>query len=184
MFQLGLSVSNALGFEGTASPILSALTDKTHEGSSPGVLDADRFLTVAKIDGPKNFRVAGNPGLRGYLHCSAVGKALLAFASDDVREGLIEVIDLPALTPKTIISREALREEIHQVRWQGYAVTDEENDIGTRAVAVPVLDEARRAVAAISCTAPTVRMSVEELTAQLPVMQVAAGELAARLPRR
>jgi DNA-binding IclR family transcriptional regulator len=65
---------------------------------------------------------------------------------------------------------------------------DEENEVGMRAIAVPVLAESRpgepaRAIAAIACSAPTVRMSVDELVDQLPALREAAEELAARLPR-
>lgn len=187
VFQLGLYVSNSLGFAGTATPVLERLTEKTGEASILAVLDNDRFLTVAKVDGPKAFRVTSDPGYRGHLHCSAFGKALIAFAPAEEREHLVESVDLVPVAPRTITDREAFRAEIARVRAQGYAVMDEENEVGMRAIAVPVLaasgDGEPRALAVIACSAPTVRMGVDELLDQLPALQQAAEELAARLPR-
>ncbi|WP_052207473.1 IclR family transcriptional regulator [Sinomonas humi] len=188
VFQLGLYVANSLGFAGTATPVLSRLTEKTQEASILAVPDEDRFLTVAKVDGPRAFRVTSDPGYRGFLHCSAVGKALLAFAPDEERERLVESIDLVPVAPKAITDRGEFRAELDRVRSQGYSLMDEENEVGMRAIAVPVLADSRpgeeaRAIAAIACSAPTVRMSVEDLVDQLPALRDAAEELAARLPR-
>jgi len=187
VFQLGLFVSNTLGFAGTATPVLSRLTEKTEEASILAVLDDDCFLTVAKVDGPKAFRVTSDPGHRGYLHCTALGKALVAFAPHDERERLLEAVELVPVVPKTITNRSAFRAEIDAVRRDGYAVMDEENEIGMRAVAVPVMVDTGfgepHAIAAIACSVPTVRMGVDELIEQLPALRDAAKELAARLPR-
>jgi DNA-binding IclR family transcriptional regulator len=187
VFQLGLHVSNTLGFAGTATPVLERLTEKTQEASILAVLDDDRFLTVAKVDGPKAFRVTSDPGHRGQLHCSAFGKVLVAFAPAEERERLIASIELTPVAPRTITDRDGFRAEIERVRAQGYAVMDEENEVGMRAIAVPVLAEGgsdgTRAIAAIACSAPTVRMGVDELIDQLPALQEAAEELGARLPR-
>lgn len=184
VFQLGLYVANSLGFAGTATPILGRLTERTQEASILGVVDGDRFLTVAKVDGPKAFRVTSDPGYRGYLHCSAIGKCLVAYSDPEQREAWLETLELPPIAPATITDREAFRADIDLVRSQGYAVMDEENEVGMRAVAVPVLDEGGRVVAALACSAPTVRMSVDQLLEQLPALREAATELAARLPRR
>ncbi len=183
VFQLGLYVSNSLGYAGTATPVLTRLTEKTQEASILAVQDEDRFLTVAKVDGPRAFRVTSDPGYRGYLHCSAVGKALVAFAEPEERERLVETLELVPVAPKSITDRDEFRAEIERIRTQGYSLMDEENEVGMRAVAVPVLDEDGRAIAAIACSAPTVRMTADELVAQVPALQETAEELAVRLPR-
>lgn len=188
VFQLGLYVANSLGFAGTATPVLSRLTEKTQEASILAVQDEDRFLTVAKVDGPRTFRVTSDPGYRGYLHCSAVGKALIAFAPEEERERLMQSIELVPVAPKTITLRDEFIAELGRVRAQGYSLMDEENEVGMRAVAVPVLvepgpGEPPVAIGAIACSAPTVRMTVDELIDQLPALREAAEELAARLPR-
>ncbi|WP_334173675.1 IclR family transcriptional regulator [Sinomonas sp.] len=188
VFQLGLYVANSLGFAGTATPVLSRLTEKTQEASILAVQDEDRFLTVAKVEGPRTFRVTSDPGYRGHLHCSAVGKALVAFAPEEERERLVRSIELVPVAPKAITDRDEFSAEMARVRAQGYSLMDEENEVGMRAIAVPVLVEPApgappAAIAAIACSAPTVRMTVDELVDQLPALREAADELAARLPR-
>ena len=188
VFQLGLYVANSLGFAGTATPVLSRLTEKTQEASILAVQDDDRFRTVAKVEGPSTLRVTSDPGYRGYLHCSAVGKALVAFAPEEEREQLIRSVELVPVAPRTITDRDEFRAELERVRAQGYSLMDEENEVGMRAIAVPVLvdsgpGEPGVAIGSIACSAPTVRMTVDDLVSQLPALREAAEELAARLPR-
>ena len=88
------------------------------------------------------------------------------------------------LTEHSITDRDKFREEIEQVRRQGYAVMDEENEIGMRAVAVPVLNAQGNAFASVAVAVPVFRMTMEELISHVPTLQEAAAELAARLPQR
>jgi DNA-binding IclR family transcriptional regulator len=184
VFQLGQRVSNHHGFAGTALPILRRVTDHTSEATILSVRDGNQHLTVNKVDGPQTFRVTSDPGHLGELHTTSVGKALVAFAEDDVREDLLSNLELHPLTDRSITDRDALRAEIEQVRRQGYAVMDEENELGMRAVAVPVLNSQGIAFASLATAVPVFRMSMEDLVALVPLLQDAAAELAARLPQR
>ena len=184
VFQLGQRVSNHHGFAGTALPILKKVTEHTSEATILSVRDGNRHLTVNKVDGPQTFRVTSDPGHLGELHTTSVGKALVAFAEDDVREDLISSLELGALTDRSITDRDAFRAEIEQVRQQGYAIMDEENELGMRAVAVPVLNSQGVAFASLATAVPVFRMSLEDLVALVPLLQEAAAELSARLPQR
>ena len=77
-----------------------------------------------------------------------------------------------------------LRAEIEQVRRQGYATMDEENELGMRAVAVPVFNAQGHAFASLATAVPVFRLSMEALVALVPLLQAAAAELSARLPQR
>jgi DNA-binding IclR family transcriptional regulator len=184
IFQLGQRVSNHHGFAGTAMPVLRRVTEQTGEATILSVRDGHHHLTVNKVDGPQMFRVTSDPGHLGSLHTTAVGKALVAFAEDSERERLLAELDLEPLTPHSITDREVFRAEIEQVRRQGYAVMDEENETGMRAVAVPLLNSQGHAFASLATAVPVFRLSLEALVAQVPLLQEAAAELAARLPQR
>ncbi|MFF1383737.1 IclR family transcriptional regulator [Arthrobacter sp. NPDC058288] len=184
VFQLGQRVSNHHGFAGTALPILRRVTEKTGEATILSVRDGNHHLTVNKVDGPQTFRVTSDPGHLGALHTTSVGKALVAFAEDAERKRLVEELELEPLTEYSITDREAFRSEIEQVRRLGYAVMDEENELGMRAVAVPVFNAQGYAFASLATAVPVFRLSMEELVALVPVLQEAAAELAARLPQR
>ncbi len=184
IFQLGQRVSNHHGFAGTAMPVLRRVTEQTGEATILSVRDGHHHLTVNKVDGPQMFRVTSDPGHLGSLHTTAVGKALVAFAEDSERERLLAELELEPLTPHSITDRDVFRAEIEQVRRQGYAVMDEENETGMRAVAVPLLNSQGHAFASLATAVPVFRLSLEALVAQVPLLQDAAEELAARLPQR
>lgn len=184
VFQLGQQVSNHHGFAGTALPVLQKVTDATREATILSVRDGDRYLTVSKVDGPQTFRVTSDPGHLGLLHTTSVGKALVAFASEEDRERMVQELELTALTPASITDRETFHKEIAQVRRQGYAVMDEENEAGMRALAVPVLNGQGVAFASLAVAAPIFRLSVAEMVGFVPLLQSAAAELSAKLPHR
>lgn len=184
IFQLGQRVSSYHGFAGTALPVLRRVTEQTGEATILSVRDGLHHLTVNKVDGPQIFRVTSDPGHLGSLSTTAVGKALVAFAEDSERERLLDELPLEALTEKSITDRQAFREEVEKVRRQGYAVMDEENEAGMRAVAVPLLNAQGHAFASLATAVPVFRLSLEALEAHVPLLQEAAAELAARLPQR
>jgi DNA-binding IclR family transcriptional regulator len=184
IFQLGQRVSNHHGFAGAALPVLRRVTEQTGEATILSVRDGHHHLTVNKVDGPKTFRVTSDPGHLGALHTTSVGKALVAFAEDSEREKLVEELELEPLTEFSITDRDAFRAEIEQVRSRGYAVMDQENELGMRAVAVPVFNSQGHAFASLATAVPVFRLSVEELVAHVPLLQEAAAELSARLPQR
>ena len=184
VFQLGQRVSNHHGFAGTALPILRRVTEKTGEATILSVRDGNHHLTVNKVDGPQTFRVTSDPGHLGALHTTSVGKVLVAFAEDAERQRLVEELELDPLTEFSITDRDAFRADIEQVRRRGYAVMDEENELGMRAVAVPVFNAQGYAFASLATAVPVFRLSLEDLVALVPVLQEAASELSARLPQR
>lgn len=184
IFQLGQRVSNHHGFAGTAMPVLRRVTEQTGEATILSVRDGHHHLTVNKVDGPQMFRVTSDPGHLGSLSTTAVGKALVAFAEDAEREKLLAELPLEPLTAKSITDRGAFRSEIDKVRRQGFAVMDEENETGMRAVAVPLLNSQGHAFASLATAVPVFRLSLEDLEAHVPLLQEAAAELAARLPQR
>jgi DNA-binding IclR family transcriptional regulator len=184
VFQLGQRVSNHHGFAGTALPVLRRVTEETGEATILSVRDGDHHLTVNKVDGPQTFRVTSDPGHLGALHTTSVGKALVAFADDAVRTRLLDGLELDPLTEFSITDRDAFRAEIELVRRRGYATMDEENELGMRAVAVPVFNSQGHAFASLATAVPVFRMSMEALVALVPLLQSAAAELSARLPQR
>jgi len=108
----------------------------------------------------------------------------VAFAEDSERARLLEELELEPLTDRSITDRDAFRAEIDKVRRQGYAVMDEENETGMRAVAVPLLNSQGNAFASLATAVPVFRLDLDGLIAHVPLLQEAAAELSARLPQR
>ena len=183
IYQLGQKVAHHRGFEGAALPVLQQLTESTGESSILAVLDGDRFLTVHKVDGPQ-FRITTDPGDRGPLHTSSLGKVLLAFADPTTRRHLLDTIDLTPRTEHSVTDRDELRRQVDAVQQQGWAGQSEENDVGMAAVAVPVLSPSNRLIAAVSLAAPLFRTDLEGLRQHVPELHRAAATLALELPIR
>jgi IclR family acetate operon transcriptional repressor len=183
LFELGQRVSHARGFTGVALPVMRRVTELTGEPTLMSVLDGHHQLYVHHVQGPHRIRVIGEPAKHGPLHCTSMGKCLVAFAPADVREELVEGLELTPLGPNTITDRARFRAEIEEVRERGHAVSDEEHEAGIRAVGVPVIGPEGTALAALSTPAPAYRMSIEELTGFVPCLRDAAAELAMLLPR-
>ena len=156
-YRLGLStaVMGQLALESLglslAQPELDRLAAATGEACNLGVRVGDEVMVVVHVPCRQPLRFVQQVGTRVPLHVSAMGKALLAAAGD--------VPDrLPRFTERSITSRRRLVEELEEIRQRGYALNDQERDVGVRAVAAVVLDQGDRPVAAIAVQAPTVRM--------------------------
>lgn len=182
LFELGQRVSHARGFAGTAVPILRRVTAHTREPTLMSVRDGHHQVYVHYVEGPQQVQITGEPGRRGPLHCTSMGKCLVAFAAEDERRRLIAELELPKLAPGTITDRAAFAEEIARVREFGHATADEEHEPGIRAVGVPVRGPSGVALAALSTAAPAYRTGMTELRGFVPVLAEAARELAALLP--
>ncbi|MEX5298970.1 IclR family transcriptional regulator [Kocuria sp. CPCC 205292] len=180
IFRAAHGVAQRLGITGTVVPVLRRMVERTGESCLFAVLDGDRFHTLAKEDGP-DFRVTSDPGYRGALHSSALGLCLLAFAPDDVREHLLDTVELEPRTPSTLTDRDELRRRVERIRRAGWATQDQEHDVGMVAVAVPVLRPGGGCAGSLALSAPVFRHRLEDLVDMVPALQEAAGELGARL---
>ena len=150
-------------------PALEALVRQTGECAHLAVLVDQRVWYIDKIDSTLPLKVAHPIGSLSPLHCTALGKAFLAFG-DARKTG-----DLTGYTPKTITSVEALEREIERTRQLGYAVDDEEFAPGIRCVARAIMDKSDRMIAALGLSGPSVRIDDERL-AEMGFMVSALSE--------
>ncbi|MST33556.1 helix-turn-helix domain-containing protein [Acidimicrobiaceae bacterium USS-CC1] len=146
-----------------ARPHLERLGELTGETVNLGVEQSGGVQQIAQVDSPYVLGAANWVGRLVPLHCTALGKVLLAHGAAQLPPGRLE-----RLTERTITSRSALDAELEEVRRRGWAVTDEELEPGLVAVAAPVSDDRGVVVAALSVTGPTARVTpgrVRELVA-------------------
>lgn len=147
------------GLRSIAWPFLLELQRNVLETVNLAVLDRDSVLYVDVLESPHAFRLVSMPGMKRQLHCTSLGKALLAFLPQDDQQRLLSAMTFARMTPRTITSAARLRKELAHIRDCGYAVDDEEAVIGARCVAAPILDSKQRAIAAISVSGPISRVS-------------------------
>jgi len=187
LFELGALVRRRMDVANEARPKLRELLERTGETVQLGIVDHFSVLYVYEMESPRAIRMAAAVGGRAPLHCTAVGKVLLAFQP---LEYVAKLIDrgLAAYTSKTITRREAVLGMLDDVRLRGYAVDDEESESGLRAIAAPVRNHTGAVIAALGVAAPVQRMSKKTLHTCVPSVLDTASAVSARLgypqPRR
>jgi IclR family acetate operon transcriptional repressor len=160
-----------------AQPALSALTDLVNETSNLVVLEDTAAVYIDQAQCRQVVRLFTAIGNRVPLQCTAAGKVLLAWLAPDARDRIIDRLEFRSYTPRTVASRSALLASLDAVRRSGYALDEEEYQLGVRCVAVPIVDDAT-AVAAISISAPANRLSRPRTLEILPALRRAAATIA------
>jgi IclR family acetate operon transcriptional repressor len=149
-----------------ATAILEGLTRRTGESASLGVADGRSIVVLVGVESPHALRFDRPPGTLVPIHVSAMGKAVLAFGPEPAATAVKALAPLERFTPWTLTSQRALATDLELTRERGYALVDEEQMVGVRSLAVPVLDEDGLAVAAVGIQGPTGRIS-DDLIAEI-----------------
>lgn len=157
LFNTGSRALDHLDLYSAARPVAHDLADQLGETVHMGVLEAEAAVYVLKIESKFTIRMFSRVGRRIPLHCTAIGKVLLAFANPNEQATALKRLDFVGHTSKTIGSRSALETELARIRARGYAVDDEEHEEGIRCIGAPVFDHSNNAVAALSVSWPTFR---------------------------
>ena len=162
LFELGMLVRRKMSFVNEARPYLRALMERTGESVHLTVLDHRSVLYVNNLASPHAIRMQSNLGARVPAHCCSEGKVLLAHAAPETLEQLLAA-GLAPRTPKTIVRPQRLRDELALVRTRGFALDDEELEIGLRSAAAPIRDHRGDVIAAVSIAGPVQRVSKKTL---------------------
>jgi len=182
ILSLGHSYFSSSSLPGTAQPFLERVSHETQESCSLAVLDGDNVVYVARSATRRIMSVSLNLGSRLPAFYTSLGRVLLAQLRPAVRASLLGRIRLEQFTPHTLVTREELDEAIAVAARQGFAVVNEELEIGLRSIAIPVLSAHRGVVAAMNVGVQAARMSEKDLrTRVLPALRRAAKELGGQL---
>lgn len=181
LFVLSQQASSQMDFHEITTPVLERLAHGTGDAVLLSVLDGDREMQIQSTRGTRSFQFLGHPGLHAPLHCTALGKVLVAFSATAERERLLRRLPLFPVGPNAITDRRLFRKEIEKVRAQGWALADEEHEEGVRSIAMPVFGPEGVAIAAVSVVAPISRGPVSELQRHLPLLDEATRQLSVLL---
>ncbi|WP_408897059.1 IclR family transcriptional regulator [Nocardioides sp. R1-1] len=181
LFELGMRAATERTLLEVAMPFLQELYERTHETVHLGVREGTEVVYVAKIGGHRQARSPSRTGGRMPMHCTAIGKVLLAHADPAVRASVLSG-PLARRTPHTVVAPGLLEQQLDRALETGLAFEREESTPGLLCVAAPVLDtDGATAVAAISVTGPVGRFRPE---AHQNAVRAAATALASTLARR
>jgi IclR family pca regulon transcriptional regulator len=178
ILDLGFAYLSSFSFPKIAERFLEEVTLETKESSSASVLDGDEIVYVARVQTRRIMSVSLGIGSRLPSFCTSMGRVLLAHLPPEELEKFFKTVKLQRFTEKTICDPGALRKELSNVYKQGYALVDQELEIGLRSLAVPVFASRNRAIAAINIGTQAARTAKSELVQHfLPVLRQAAKNI-------
>jgi IclR family acetate operon transcriptional repressor len=180
LIQLGESATQLI--TRWAKPELETIVDALGETTNLALLDDDRVVFVAQAPGRQSMRMFTEVGRRAGLHCTAVGKAILAALHPEEARKLLNRAGLPGYTTRTIVDLDSMMVELERVRELGYALDEGEQDDGVRCLAVVVPSQPVRA--AVSITGPAIRLTDELVDLALPHLRLGAQHIADALADR
>jgi DNA-binding IclR family transcriptional regulator len=174
VFGLGALVRRRMDVSNEARPLLGLLRDKTQEAVRLAVLSDMQIMYLYNLESAQAIGIVSYIGSLMPASCTAEGRVLLGFGPAQM---VAKVIDagLSARTSKTITDPADFRRALADVRKNGYAIDDEESEVGMRAIAAPVRDLSGRVIAAVGLAGPSQRLTKKELRALVPEV-VATGE--------
>jgi IclR family KDG regulon transcriptional repressor len=141
-----------------AKAVMTDLLVRYSETVNLGVLDEGQVAYIEVLQSPSALRIAATPCDRNPVHCTALGKVILAFLTPEEVESIVAQHPLIRMTPKTITQRAHLVEHLAAVREQGVAFDLGENVDGVVCVAAPIFDQHGRVLAGLSVSGPAIRM--------------------------
>lgn len=177
LLQLGNRVHGQLDLRREARPIMERLRDRTGETVNLSVREGDEVVYVERATTPRIMRVEQVIGGRAPLHATAAGKLFLADDGAAACHDYIECTGLPARTPYSIADPDRLCQSVRDISRQGYALDDQEAELGVGCIGAPVRDASGRLMAGLSVSAPIERRR----DAWVPWVLQAAAEISARL---
>ena len=178
---LGRVVEEALQLQ-SIRPALESLSGRTQESVNlvHRYTDPAQGIIVDRVESPLPLRFSVSPGDTVPIHCSAGGKALLAFAADPSRE-VAGIGQLPSFTHRTITDPQQLIAELLRIKERGYSVDDEEFVTGARCVGGPILNRHGIAIAAVAVQAPLSRLPIDRIEEIVPLINETASQIQAVL---
>lgn len=158
LYELGNRAVEQVDLRARIRPYLWRLSAQLGETVHLGVLQKASVVYLDKAEPNRRVCMSSKTGSSNPVYCTSLGKAILAFLPPESVEEIIDRIRFVAFTPKTITNREDLLKSLERVRRRGFAVDDEEIEMGVRCIGAPIFDENRFPIAALSMSGPTARV--------------------------
>jgi DNA-binding IclR family transcriptional regulator len=180
-FEVGCGILRSMEAHAVAKPHLEQLVNQLGETAFLGVIDDSELVYIDKIDGRRSVRTYAEIGARRPLHCTAIGKALLAHLDRAEIDRIIAAHPLTRYTKNTITDPVALRQELEKIRRQGYAEDNEELEEGLYCAGAPLFNYSGRPVASISVSVPKIGQQNVQKDRIIKAVVAAAQEISTKL---
>jgi DNA-binding IclR family transcriptional regulator len=184
LLELGNYVGKHLDIGRIARPIIRELVDDLNETVHLVTLQRNELIYIEKVEGPSALTIYSHIGKRAPFHCTGVGKAILSKLSEEEVDRILSSASLEAFTEFTTTNIEDIKKLLPTIREQGYAVDDEEIELGLKCIAAPIFNNKGNVIASISCAAPKVRLDEKRLPKVIKGIKNAAAEISKGLGYR
>ncbi|MCO5066266.1 MAG: helix-turn-helix domain-containing protein [Rhizobiaceae bacterium] len=183
ILELGFSALASMSLPEVVQPVLNDLAGKLQESCFCVVLDGDSSVYIAAAKSRRVINASIELGSRAPAYCMSSGRVLLASLRPEDLDAVLENIKFEAFTETTMTSKLKLRTAIREARTKGYAVVDQEYEIGLRSISVPVYDRTRSVIAALNVCCPSPRYTIEDMLQKvLPALLDSASQITLSLP--
>jgi IclR family KDG regulon transcriptional repressor len=180
--ELGQTFIKQLGLVRQAKPFLREIVKQCNEMACIGTIQQGSAIYLDVEEPNQMVKVADRVGWRLPIHCTAIGKAQIAFVSEEELEKLGVLDNTDKFTENTIIDKAAFIKHLKEVAKQGYALDNEEYSLGVRCAGVPIRDYTGRVVGGISVCGPSFRITDAVLKGKIiPIVKEAGGNVSKRL---
>jgi IclR family KDG regulon transcriptional repressor len=182
-FELGQAYIDGLDLRYITRPFLLDIAEKTRETVHLVVAEGCRAVYIDKVESPHAMTISSRIGQEAKLHCTGVGKVLLAYMR---KEDLSQVMSegLERYTDHTITEESHLLECLREIRECGHGEDDEERELGLRCVAAPIFDAHKKVIAAISISGPSSRITRQKQSELIQIIEHATKEISRELGYR
>lgn len=181
VLSLGYSFLSSQSLPELAKPFMQTLTESVQESCSLSVLEGNEIVYIARVQTKRIMTISLGVGTRLPVHATSMGKVLLAYGQEQEVATLLDGLAYESYTSHTL-GKSDLQSQLEQIRQQGYAIADQELEIGVRSMASPIRDKSGCTVAALNISGHASRVSLEEMIDRfLPPLKRTAAQIEAAL---
>lgn len=180
--ELGQTFIKQMGLLRQSRPVLEALVKECNETTYVAILKDSHIVYLDVVETDLTVRVVPRVGSRLPAYCTAAGKIQLAYMTDEELDNYLPAKELKRYTANTITDRDEFKTHLGRIVEQGYAIDNEEMDVGVCCVAAPIRDYTRRIIGAVSISGPSMRFAKERMEQELiPLVQRAGEDISTKL---
>jgi DNA-binding IclR family transcriptional regulator len=184
LYDLGCHALDHVNICDEARPLMARLAREVGETAHLAVLDRTEVLYIERVEAQRSFSMGSKLGARNPVHCTSLGKAILANIPELEVDQILSTCPMEARTRNTITNMAVLKRELKAIRARGYAIDNQEIEDGICCIATPILDASNSAVAAVSVSGPSSRITPARFPLIGKAMLAIARELSLRLGYR
>jgi DNA-binding IclR family transcriptional regulator len=180
--ELGQTFIKQMGLLRQSRPVLESLVKECNETTYVAILKDSHIVYLDVVETDLTVRVVPRVGSRLPAYCTAAGKIQLAFMTDEELNHYLPTKEMKRYTANTITDRDEFKAHLAKVSELGYAIDNEEMDVGVCCVGAPIRDYTRRIIGAVSISGPSMRFSRERMEKELiPLIKKAGEDISTKL---